>query len=573
MFRPQQWRISSLGGHRPYVMCEMDARRCQEAGLGVTMTASIAPPTASSLPLELLRDGLIRTAPNEAMDIPTVDRIPPEVFVPIFHCILDNSQPTKRSRVLVSLSQVSTRWYAMTANTPSLWSVINVWDHPMIRSMALDRSKTWPLTILCYHTTVLVDRRVPSSKARSLFTALMPHIDRWKHIYIGEVQSMADIKGFLELPAPMIETFEIGRGSYGITQHKIDLFAGQAPRLQRVFIMGTGIKWDSGVLRGLRFLTLSYLGQHPTPSQILQMLSICSRLETFELSNTSRVYFPHEIFEAAQIHATSPIILPHLQKFKIINVLFELLCFIARNIRAPNCSDIILGAPRRYHPTGPGDNGIFQTLRGALTPFMPTIQSHLSERREFRFSVAGIVLSGGIEAKRQQAIRAKFDEVGNYLPALYQWLYDNCQPFQSASLELTHGSYASYDTAYLAAERLPFVTRLRIELEYETEELLAFLAAPVVRDGVARWPFPSIRWLEIATNGERISVLPMVERRYVVGKQLAVEGNVVVNSIERPARLEHLRVDNVSKQEYSALARILGVGGLQVDVEPESNEE
>lgn len=453
----------------------------------------------------------------------------------------------------------------MIANTPSLWSVINVWDHPMIRTMALERSKTWPLTVLCYHTIVLTDRPVPSSRTRPFFTALLPHINRWKYIYIGEVQSVADLKEFLALPAPMIETFEIGRGRYGVYHHKIDYFAGQAPRLQRVFIMGPGIKWEWAVLRGLKFLTLSRLGQHPNPTRILQILLNCPLLETLKISAASRGFYPQpQVFEDVDI---DPIILPNLKKLKIVNVFLELLCVIARNICAPNCFDVNLSTHRTYHPAG--DDGITHALKGALTHFIPTIKSRLSERGELRFSVAGIALSGGFKP----TIRAKFAEGGSHLPALFQWLYENCQPFHSATLELTHGSYASSGEAQWALERLSFVTRLRVDLEYDPEELLDFLAAPIVRDGVARWPFPSLRWLDIATNGDRVDVLPMIERRYVVRELQVVQGNIVVTSTERPAKLEHLRVDTVWKDEYSALFRLLGVGVLQVDVDPESDEE
>lgn len=498
-----------------------------------------------------------------------VDRIPPEVFSSIFHYILHYSPPKERYRILDSLSQVSTKWQAMIANTPSLWSVINVWDDPETRSRALDRSGTCPLTVLCYHTAVLTDQPVPSERTRSLFTALMPHIERWKHIYIGQLEYLTDVEPFLQYPAPNIESFEIGRGGSGTYLSQLDLFGEDAPRLQEVFIMGTAIEWDSPVLHGLKFLTLSRLGQHPTPTEMLRILEHCPLLETFELSTTFRVDFPAEVYDAADLHG--PVTLSHLKKLKIANVILDLLCSIFRNIRAPHCFDINLSTDRTYYETG--HEAIAQVLQNALTPAIPTIHARLLQGGELQLSVCGIVISGDSVPNRRPAIRAKFTEAPSHLPALLQWLHQQLQPFQSVSLELTNRFSTISQSTQLALEGLSFVTRLSVNVGFWTEDILEFLAEPVVTAGVARWPFPSLRRLEIATNGERISILPMIESRHVVEEELVFEDGLVVDAIELPVPLEYLRVDNVSKREYRALNRLLGVGGLEVAVDPELDEE
>ncbi|KAJ7142910.1 hypothetical protein C8R44DRAFT_974394 [Mycena epipterygia] len=185
---------------------------------------------------------------------PIIHRLPSELLVEIFalcwsaftplfdECEDDSSSslevemPRLAHEPLLAVSQVCSRWHAITMGTPALWTSIELdsvlWSTPKSTEMtmtllqsALDRGRNSLLNL-----AVVIEQSAGQGPALELLAA---HSERWKTATIicepSDLQHLSAVKGRL----PCLETL----GLWGQLS-RVDIFA-DAPRLNKLEFGGT----------------------------------------------------------------------------------------------------------------------------------------------------------------------------------------------------------------------------------------------------------------------------------------------------------------------------------------------
>ncbi|KIO22484.1 hypothetical protein M407DRAFT_27980 [Tulasnella calospora MUT 4182] len=199
-------------------------------------------------------------------------RLPPEILsLAISYAMaeIDNHNHQKR---LIQLSSVSRWWRTVILGNASLWGVIHSKDPERIVSLALDRSKTSPLTVLWEATSHTKNLTGGGSYRRSIgsddfFKLVSPHAQRWRNIIFPKLGSGNTSTDWL-------------------TQHRIQI----SRHLQQLSLCWDGspstrnpVTGFSGLAERLSELKLHNL--HVDSADITRILAASSRLVSLDLES------------------------------------------------------------------------------------------------------------------------------------------------------------------------------------------------------------------------------------------------------------------------------------------------
>lgn len=484
-----------------------------------------------------------------------IETLPPELLIRVLHLTLESHSIRTRHQVLYQLLTVSSTWHNAIMGTPSFWSTVHIHLTTKSLATALERSRNNPLTIYCPEPTSRCVKVYPGGQIQLFFEAITPHIARWQSVTVGGLLYFGDVRTTLELPAPMVEYVHLRRGHEPVGLAHLNLFSGQAPRLESLTLHGVSIPWESPILSGLLYLVLTNVA-YPWPSatQILRMLSKCPQLKYLEF-RTDDFGDP-----AYDVPSQDPVFLPNLAIVILYNLPRELLCPIAERIRAPKCSHLILGTDWNTPSAGP--DVVAESLINSTAHFIPPIYSQLSSNAKASFTLDGMEVEDGPDGPILEA------RIGGGKPHnlwLFKRFHDHFQgvPFHRIFLQLYPVDLEDQATR-AALSDLDFVPYLELDQHSDNiEEFLSFLATPHIEDGVARWPFSHLRILDVHLWSGGDSLLRMLESRSGKTKTDVVE-------VRLPDELESLRLGKVDETTYTAIENFMGKSRLTV-VDPDSD--
>ncbi|KAG8879982.1 hypothetical protein FRB99_004838, partial [Tulasnella sp. 403] len=157
---------------------------------------------------------------------------------------------------LFRLSGVCSFWSSVIAEQAALWTRIDPESHPLLVSMALERSKEMPLKV--GGRLAGSDGPEDSGRARTehFLARWTSSVRRWSEAIQIDVEDSDHLLPLTLATAPQLRKLDLScrrrmDGEY-------DLFQGHAPLLDEVAITFLIPKWTSKVFTGLRSLKLEY---------------------------------------------------------------------------------------------------------------------------------------------------------------------------------------------------------------------------------------------------------------------------------------------------------------------------
>ncbi|KAF9490968.1 hypothetical protein BDN71DRAFT_113134 [Pleurotus eryngii] len=219
-----------------------------------------------------------------------INSTPPEILEQILKYAVQSlltrhDQPRTNHRDLHSFSLVCKKWYRLIHSTPSFWTDINTLHPPWVLNILLSRTGAFmPLDIHGY--SVKLGRTLYSY--RRLSQELHRTRSLHQHLDAEEWPNMQDI---LLHEFPSLEALSITLSRSRVTQVTktspllLDgSFGGKRPhRLQRLWLEGVRISWDSSLLTNLTHLRLK-CQVRPTVAQVFTVLGNMPTLGCLTLS-------------------------------------------------------------------------------------------------------------------------------------------------------------------------------------------------------------------------------------------------------------------------------------------------
>ncbi|KAG8948375.1 hypothetical protein FRC00_008631, partial [Tulasnella sp. 408] len=250
--------------------------------------------TLDSVRRQLLQKiSTLRTEHNRMIPL---HQLPIEIFVRIITGALEPLRTLGQPRStclgrLVRLSPVCKHWKDVIEGTPSLWVTIDILDPPAIISAAISRSAGHPLDIIAVPSGTMqliahFQTFCLPGKSNEFITTAITVSARWRSIQLG-VPSSEKASAIMNAPAPLLKNLDLesrtpirlGFQNGGVA------FQGTDPQLRRVRLRSIAIPWDSYLLRGLQYLSISGLETFaPSCEETLAILKACPGLVALNLS-------------------------------------------------------------------------------------------------------------------------------------------------------------------------------------------------------------------------------------------------------------------------------------------------
>ncbi|KAG8943084.1 hypothetical protein FRC04_003230 [Tulasnella sp. 424] len=283
--------------------------------------------TAERLKLQLLHS--VSAAFRRHNSFLPIQRLPPEILsASIAHTMADIECHNHQQR-LIQLSTVSSWWREVTLGTPSLWGVISSKDPEWIVSLALERSKDTPLTVLYEGTSYSSNLHGGSSYRDSIgpggfFVLVTPHAARWADATLPLLGSTDDsIEWLKQHPIQLsqhLRRLNLGWDGAPTTDNAITRFSGHAEHL--------------------RELKLS--GLHVSPTNFLHTLGTSRQILSLDLD--SLVVSSEQVDSEPPEHSSAatpiPIDLPCLTKLSLRSLPPSILGPIVESINASNLETV-----------------------------------------------------------------------------------------------------------------------------------------------------------------------------------------------------------------------------------------
>ncbi|KAG8994080.1 hypothetical protein FRB94_010180 [Tulasnella sp. JGI-2019a] len=252
-----------------------------------------------------------------------------DVLVEIFRIAsaLQSDWPSnKYVKVLLAMAQVCSTWATIIMRTPILWPLV----HFDTRSdgtewaTALERSQPSRIAVECFSDS----RKL----AAPFWSAITIHSHRWDSLTVTVVKggSWVDLDG---IRSPFLGELRL---SLPGRWRRLDISSHNFPNISTLTLRGASLRdWDSGLLSGLRYLTLGALHNPPSSQQLLNMLAASPRLEHLEISKMD----PH----FGNVSSCSPpISLPDLRNLEFKDLPATVIDVILRSLHAAYCPALYL---------------------------------------------------------------------------------------------------------------------------------------------------------------------------------------------------------------------------------------
>ncbi|KAG8914202.1 hypothetical protein FRC00_000578 [Tulasnella sp. 408] len=491
------------------------------------------------------------TTQRRRNDLLPIQRLPPEVLSTIISHALAEVESYNHQQRLIQLSTVSSWWRSVALETPSLWSVIDSNDADWVVSLALERSKDAPLTVVSQegcHTTTLSGRcacRHPTLGPDDFFELVSPHTTRWGSVSLRQ----------------------LGYGLRSIEwlgQNKIQL----SRRLQQLTLCWTQspstetpVTGFSGPAEGLQELTLRNL--HVSRADIIHILSSSHRMTSLNLESLLVSEREDEAVPHNDLSDTHPTVdLPCLTKLSLKWLPPSVLLPIVQGINISTLEILSIA-----HANADDDP--------AKTPFpiVSIIAKLIADTRWVTVDLrsTNVILQPHLETTRQYSVELR-GEYSVILPWLRLHLMPQITEEYSTELKMSSEGLGDNPSQGVLDNLMRFPEVRSVVLEGSTESwrwmwLLSLPGAVQTGSGVAgqnpvtSWLWPGLRHL--MTQGDCVSeftLLSVLLARY--GPPSKGRSMTTVEAL--PCRLEKLGVrpgNNVWREEVlDRIRELVGPG-------------
>ncbi|KAG8988491.1 hypothetical protein FRB94_002263 [Tulasnella sp. JGI-2019a] len=434
-----------------------------------------------------VRDVMIQHSRSRNRSCPLY-RLPLEILVQVLLLALQDVHPDppiymKRLRIFTS---VSYQWLRLVMETPSFWRTVSS-DLPLpLLLQVLSRSAGHSLDVVYSKTR---HDNIP----RNQFTTLVvEHAHRWHSLIVQEdmfdQKAAETFQSLVPLSAPALEVLTCCGGD-GLA---VELFSRGASRLRHVKLNGTCVPWESTLLSNLQTLHLENLGKSiPSGVQLLAILATSPGLVELRVENCYSLYHYSTPLQMM------PVSLPMLQTLSIRMIPQHLTHDLLTAIRVPRCTSFSIS----YKQESDFDLGLFNNpdLAHITSPLIAYIRLSLLITIAWSGRSAWIDLSTSTGTVTLNF--GRFEDA--WYAALPAGLSDALEEAESSEIHLDFCRRA--DPIALLTLLGPSqcrVTKIHMndQEEYGITGLMRFLAKPIMVDGRAQWPLPSLRHLAIVDS-------------------------------------------------------------------------
>ncbi|KAG8900750.1 hypothetical protein FRC00_011431, partial [Tulasnella sp. 408] len=351
-------------------------------------------------------------------------QLPPEIVSNILWLSIADPWKGKRSYSFLkrqkTLSLVCLSWRTLVKTSPRFWSIIEFTCTERGISHLLEKSRGNSLEIKNFS-----DRNY-SCEAYDFFrpavdeeyiSLIAPHIGRIRSLILSRVTE--ELLSVLGSPAPMLQELKL-KSAHGFVPEPLDLFCGQAGRLRDVALEYIPVRWDSGVLVGLRSLKIKgNLHCSLTAGQVRRLLKANPGLEEMDIEDVRIAErFRDDAVKWTGGGKPSRVVMSKMQELRLIDSPFELVRAVLGDIEIPTIRHLELSCLLQGQPAsrilGPKINHLVSPLLQG---------SKGAHQAEITLGISSLGLAIYLPDHESPAIRI---ELKHTVPASgFEWLAEN----------------------------------------------------------------------------------------------------------------------------------------------------
>ncbi|KAG8892871.1 hypothetical protein FRB99_002386 [Tulasnella sp. 403] len=254
---------------------------------------------------------------------------------------LPSFDPTYYQRLL-RLAGVCSYWSNIISEDARRWTEIGAAYNPSLISIALERSKSLPLSIHCQDSYTRY--RTCATRRTEFITRVAPSTDRWTEAVIC-VERSDELLPLASMAAPQLRSLDLSSRSF--TPPTLNLFQNHPPKLDVIRLEGVSLNWTSPIFSGLKELSLQEISVFPSLPSLCNILQACPELTSLQLVPTSTDH--HD----GDVPADSlPIHLSKLKSLDFTGLSRTATEFLLSRISAPCCNSIVLGLHHGSYRSG-----------------------------------------------------------------------------------------------------------------------------------------------------------------------------------------------------------------------------
>lgn len=492
---------------------------------------------------------------NQTISPAPKSRLPLELITIILKlCYPKDYRWTDDMAEIYGLRLVSKLWKELVEGMPWFWTSISARYPTSVILDCLRMSRDHLLQVRIFSSWLL------DCGPKDLFKkiqVLQAHAERWEQLdYNASRLPAAEVRGFLEAPAPNLQSLSANLPDDSSPPPTLNLAGGKAEQLKHLRLENVLLPWSSQLLKGLETFSLKIEDIIPA-EEIVNIFIKSPCLRTFHLSYRSVGGPGVPTFPASTDSNPLHVVANALEE---VNLCFNdpgIASHVLSRVSMPVCRSLKLVIETL-------DMGDIHLLNVALSQFIPKIGHAVSQGGrtnlyiwpeapaewrissqedafEFSLEFSGFPLDRFIECARDLALASASQlELDVYLGTTDRWIANELGRWSEITkLHVTSTSQAYYDQQ---DEVLLFPDYLG-EAQMDTVPGLS-------------WPFPNLQELDLSDlKCPLLKVLDMLNRRYL--SSLDVERMEDSNiSIDIPPKLD-LRVRNALEWEDTVIVPVL----------------
>ncbi|KAG9042065.1 hypothetical protein FS837_011379 [Tulasnella sp. UAMH 9824] len=239
-----------------------------------------------------------------------------------------------------TISLVCSSWRTLVEYSPRFWSIIELSCPPAVISHFLKKSQSSRLEIKGFEDTEYgyAPINVFEDTLWKCFISIAPHADRIRSLILS-LHSPDGLGMVLANPAPMLEELKVDSAvRYNV--QGFDLFRGQASRLKDVALQNMGVRWDSGVLIGLRSLSIMEHPEYfPTGEQMRRLLEANPGLEKLDIGGLATAEdFGNDAVQTTDEGKPGRVVMSKMQELRLLHLPFKLVQAVLGVVEVPSIS-------------------------------------------------------------------------------------------------------------------------------------------------------------------------------------------------------------------------------------------
>lgn len=301
--------------------------------------------------------------------------------------------------------------------------------------------------------------------------------------------------------APNLKVVDIRCPSSRLNEDSLDLFNGNAPKLEHLHLTNVSLLWSSSILSGLRSLSLLRLNG-PNIRQFLQILSACPILRSLVLQQFHPS--PNSTVDGDEV---SVIDLPDLEQLEISDTASGVVQSLLAHVRILKATEIQFMI----------DTSLRRTPRPEMVDILQPTISFIAEFLRQTLPCDLIIVAISRDAlgfkcmsdERAPVLTVGFLEGPQGSEVVLEQLEKQLQ-FPPVSLRVVN---TESSPSWRRLGSLP--STIELQCMKDSVDAASYLGTPVEVDGVLRWPLPGLRRLLLGQGSCRNAeeILQMARNR------------------------------------------------------------